>query len=100
MPGQLLNTVTVLVLVAIAAGCTRLPQESRPGMPGSVSAETLNSFQTIPAEWGTLAGVGDVSNTPNMTRLWFEGEDGTVRLILYNSFNSRLLDSVAVIRRR
>ncbi len=97
MRSQLLNTVTVLVLMASAAACTRLPPESLPGMPGSVADQRLDDSLSIPAEWGTLAGV---DNDPTFTRLWFEDEEGTIRLVAYNHYFSRLRMTVAVIRRR
>ena len=100
MCGQLLNTVTVLVLVASAAGCTRLPPERQPGMRGSLPVESLDDSLTIPAEWGTLAAVENHPSAPNHTRLWFEDEEGTIRLVWYNSVNSQLLTQAAVIRRR
>ncbi len=100
MRGQLLNTVAVLVLVAAAAACTPLPPESQPGMPGSVPAEMLDDALTIPAEWGTLAAVENHPSAPNHTRLWFEDEEGTIRLVAYNRYGSHLQRTVAVIRRR
>ena len=97
MRGQPLNTVMVLGLVVCAASCTRLPPESLPGMPGSVALQSLDDSLSIPAEWGTLAGV---DNDPTFTRLWFEDEEGTIRLVAYNHYFSHLRMTVAVIRRR
>lgn len=101
MPGQLLNTVTVIVLVASAAACTRLPQEGSPGMPGSVPAEVLDdaAVTTIPAEWGTLVGADNDPLSRNHTLLWFEDEEGTIRFIAYNHVSSRFQTTAAVIRR-
>ena len=97
---QPLNTVMVLGLVACVAACTRLPPESQPGMPGSLPVEILDNVLTIPAEWGTLAAVDNDPSAPNHTRLWFEDEEGTIRLVAYNRYGSHLQTRVAVIRRR
>ena len=97
MCGQLLNTVTVLVLVASAAGCTRLPPERQPGMRGSLPVESLDDSLTIPAEWGTLAAVDHDPSDRAHTRLWFEDEEGTIRLVAYNRHGSRLQTRVAVM---
>ena len=100
MRGQPLNTVMVLGLVACAAACTRLPPESQPGMPGSLPVETLDDLLTIPAEWGTLAAVSNDPLSTNITRLWVEDEEGTVRLVFYNNLTSRFHHQAGVIRRR
>ena len=98
MRGQLLNTVMVLGLVACAAACTRLAPGSQPGLSGSVPAEILDDSLTIPVEWGTLMAVHPAP--PNHTRLWFEDEAGTIRLVAYNLRNASFMKTVAVIRRR
>ena len=100
MRGQPLNTVMVLGLVACAAACTRLPPESLPGMPGSLPVEILDDALTIPAGWGTLAAVSSDPISTNITRLWVEDEEGTIRLVSYNNRTSRFHHEAVVIRRR
>ena len=86
-----------LGLSLLGLSCTRLPQG------GNVAVETVQTLQdlgSVPAAWGNLVSAGVDPNSPQITRLFFQDEEGTIRVVFYDSQLSQLRPRVGVIRRQ
>ncbi len=87
----------LLLVVLLSFSCARLPEWERE--PGMLAVETLEDEQSVPAEWGQPVAVSE-SPSGRITRVWYQGEDGTIRMVRYNNVRGRLGPGVWVIRRR
>ena len=88
-----------LALALLCMSCTRLPRRSQE-VGGSVAVETLQNLGSVPAEWGNLVSVGAHPTNPQIMRLFFEDDEGTVRVVVYDAQLLRLWPNVGVIRRQ
>ena len=83
----------------LCLSCTRL----RPEASGTVAMElvqTLQDLSSVPAAWGNLVSSGVDPINPQITRLFFQDEEGTIRVVFYDSRFSQLWPGVGVIRRQ
>ena len=77
-----------VVLILLPLSCT---EKYQPGpVKGSLTKEKLPDTNTIPLKWGRLISVTRVGSNPGRVQLWFQDEDGNVRVLLYY-FERRLL---------
>lgn len=89
-----------LGLALLCMSCTRLPQQEGPFEGGSVAVETLVDRGSVPAAWGNLVSAAPEPRQPRLIRLIFEDEEGTIRIVLYDTEFSQLWQSVKVIHRQ
>lgn len=88
----------VLVCAAMAAlpGCRPLgPPEVK---SRAAAEETLPSGDVVPASWGRLAGVSSAGQYPDLVQLWFEDNDGVVRLAVYRVTTGELITARRIAR--
>ena len=88
-----------LALALVCMSCTRLPRRSQE-VGGSVAEETLQNLGSVPAEWGNLVSAGFHPTNTRIMRLFFEDDEGTVRVVVYDAQLLRLWPNVGVIRRQ
>ena len=88
-----------LGMAVVSLSCTRLPDRPTLRAPGGLPVETLPDSVSVPAAWGNLVGATQGAS-PLITRLWFQDAEGTIRMVMYNNRNSRLVTDASVIRRR
>lgn len=88
----------LLPVVLLSFSCARLPEKPE-NQVHDVAIHMLEDEETIPMEWGRLVAV---SNSPTWkdTRLWFQDEEGTVRMVNYNNVTSLIKPRVRVLRRK
>ena len=91
------KNLVLLLVVLLSFSCARLPGE-RKLEPGMLAVQRLEDEQLVPAEWGQPAAVSE-SPSGRVTRVWYEGEDGTIRMVRFSNFKGRLL-AVWVIPRK
>ena len=89
----------LLPVVVLSVSCERLPDSAAVVVeePGMIPVEMLEDQQSVPTEWGKLVAVS--TGTGPTTRLWFQDEEGTVRMVNYNNLTSLIKPRVRVIRR-
>lgn len=97
---QSLKYLIFLGLIVPSLSCTRLPEVTVEGTPGTLPVESLPDSLTVPAEWGDLVGVTGSASLGTVL-LWFQDEEATIRRVRYNNELQLILPFVAtVIRRR
>lgn len=95
------NLAASLMLTGLGLGCTKLGPEPEAG--GNVAIERVDALEelgSVPAAWGTLVSANADLADPQITRLFFQDDRGTVRVVFYDTQRSQLWHGVAVIRRQ
>ncbi len=100
MFGRLRKYLVFLGLVAISVSCRRLDQEAPPGTGEGMPVEPLTDAVSVPSEWGNLIDVIQHPGRVQTTRLWFQDDEGTIRVVSYDSGIKRLSTNATVIHRR
>jgi len=90
------KTLCVFVLIVLIAGlvlvsCERTCVEPDPEFMAPLSA--------VPAEYGDLIAVTSLSDYPGWFQLWYQSEDGTVRIVRANPF-TRLMHKETIVLAR
>ena len=88
----------LLLVVLLPFSCARLP-ESAKREPGMLAVERLEDEQSVWSEWGQPAAVSELGSG-RITRVWYQGEDGTIRMVRLNNARGRLELALWVIRRK
>jgi len=89
-----------LGLVALSVSCTRLPQDGAPRAAGGLAVESLEDEVSVPSEWGNLIDVTQHPSLEQITWLWFQDDEGSIRVVWYNVRTMRLATEATVIHRR
>lgn len=89
----------LLALALLCMSCTRLPRRGQEA-GGNVAVETLQNLGSVPAGWGNLVSTAVRPTNTQITSLFFEDEEGTIRVVVYNAQLLRLQPNVGVIRRQ
>lgn len=89
----------VIVLLLLSSACTRLPGPA-PLEEGDITIERLAESNSIPATWGNLVSVSHRPDFEHIFQLWFQDDDGNIRMIPYNMNSSRLLQNALYIPRK
>ena len=78
----------VMALVLFTMSCTKLsgfaPQEE-----GGIALEKLEDMTSIPLKFGKLISVSTIPER-NRSQLWFQDDDGNVRMVVFNMNANRL----------
>jgi hypothetical protein len=70
--------------------CTPIPEPELSGEK-SIPMETLPVAGSIPAEWGDLVAVTVNPSFSYQYQLWFQDEQGAVRLVVFDNRSKQLL---------
>jgi len=93
------STACLALCIALLAGasCARM------GQPGpdeqTLTLQKLPNADSIPARWGKLVSVSSVPGVENWAQLWFQDDEGTVRMVPYNVSDNYLSGQARIIRR-
>ncbi len=97
MFGRLRKYLVFLGLVALSVSCRRLDQ----AVPsGGAPVESLADAVSVPSEWGNLIDVMQHPARAQIAWLWFQDDEGTIRVVRYNARTTRLSTEATVIHRR
>ncbi len=88
------KSIAVLMLILVSLSCARLPD---PGPKESDGLEVLPGVTPVPAAWGNLISV--TGKGTFYFQLWFEDEQGAVRMVKYDVRNQSLLPEVDLFPR-
>ncbi len=88
----------LLPVVLLSFSCARLPESGRTPQAGMLPFEELDNEQSVPTEFGQLVAVSE-SPSGRHTRLWFQNEEGIIRIVAFDNSTARLALSVWVIER-
>ena len=95
--GRLRKCLVFLGRLAISVCCRKLDQEAP---PGGAPVESLADAVSVPSEWGDLIDVMQHPTRGQITWLWFQDDEGTIRVVGYNTLTTRLSTDATVIHRR
>jgi hypothetical protein len=97
MSYRLVGCFVMSVILIFGASCTKLGQ---PG-PGEqkLVLEKLPEAGSIPVKWGKLVSVSSVPPLDNWVQLWFQDDEGTIRIVPYNVTDNYLSSLARTIRR-
>ncbi|MBW1674074.1 MAG: hypothetical protein JRJ45_10610 [Deltaproteobacteria bacterium] len=73
----------LLIVVLLPLSCTRLDQLTTVGA-SSLAGEKLPGDGSIPVGYGNLISVSSLDQHPHMVQLWFQNEDGELRMVRYS----------------
>jgi len=99
MLSPLQKCLLVMLLVLLPLSCTKIGEEVPTGQ-GNVAIETLSGKNSIPLEWGNLVSVTVTPEAGAFFQLWFQDEQGNLRLVLYHARTNSLMDIVRFIPRK
>ena len=88
----------LLPVVLLSFSCARLPESGRPPEAGMLPVEMLVDEQSVPTEFGQLVAVSE-SPSGRFTQLWFQDEEGIIRMVAFNNTTARLFPQALVIGR-
>ncbi len=89
----------VVILALLPLSCTKLPEQGTPGK-GNVAFETLPTKDSVPLKWGNLVSVNTIPDLPYVFHLWFQDEQGNLRMVSYDMRANILGADVRVISRK
>ena len=84
MSGRVGICIVIAVPVIFLSSCTKLPEWAAQG-EGDIATDTLPQEDSIPAQWGNLVSVTTSPSIAHVFQLWFQDEDGNVRLVSYSA---------------
>jgi hypothetical protein len=66
---------------------------------GNISIVKLDNVSSIPADYGSLVSVTINPTFPRISQLWFQDNEGTIRMVSVGTIDKAILDKVMVIPR-
>jgi hypothetical protein len=96
----------IVVLGLLPLSCAKIPEDERLRLAEEylvkegLVAEELPYADSIPSEWGNLVSVSSVADRPYMVQLWFQDENGNLRIADYHISMSRFAKHFRVIHRK
>ena len=72
----------ILAVLVLLPGCEKL-SDSR-AHRGDITFITMAGKAEIPADWGRLVSVHSSADHVNIFHLWFEDDEGTIRVAFYD----------------
>ena len=88
-----MKTYSGLFLACFLLICLGIACERNQDVPWS------EALPEIPASYGELEAVTSVSEYPGWFQMWFEDDEGTIRIVRVHLFDNVLLDDVKTIER-
>jgi hypothetical protein len=97
MSHRLTVCLVMSAILIFSVSCTRL------GEPGSgeqkLVLQELTQTNSIPAKWGKLVSVSSVPDIEKWVQLWFQDDEGNIRVVPYNVSDNYLSIQARMIRR-
>ena len=89
----------VVVFLFPIISCTRI-SEAPDQKAVRLGAEKLPALDSIPLEWGKLVSVSTTPIYQGVFQLWFQDENGKIRIVAFDIKNRCLIPDAAVIPRK
>ncbi len=96
MLGRLGICLVVIGFIFLLLCCERIPTPSEP----TIAIGKLADLDSIPSKWGNLVFVSNRPDIEHVFQLWFQDEDGNVRMAKYNDNIDQLLPKTILISRK
>lgn len=94
---RFLVCLVVFAVLIFSVSCTRLGE---PG-PGeqNLALQELTQPDSIPANWGKLVSVSSIPAAGKWVQLWFQNDEGIIRVVTYNVGDNYLSSQARIIHR-
>ena len=99
MLGRMGILLVVVVLVLFSLSCARISEASTPG-EGAFFKKALPHVDSIPSKWGNLVSVSNVAGSRYWIQLWFQDENGNLRVVAYALQKNSFAKEFYLLRRR
>lgn len=97
MSQRFAGCLVVLAVLASGVSCTRMGQP-RAGEQ-VLATQDLKEADSIPLAWGKMISVSSVPGAQNWVQLWFQDDEGTIRMVPYNVTDNLLSSQARIIPR-
>jgi hypothetical protein len=94
---RLAGCLVMCAILVLSVSCRRLGEPGRGEQ--HLALEKLTQPDSIPAKWGKLVSVSSVPAFENWVQLWFQDDEGNIRVVPYNVRGNYLSSQAMVIRR-
>ena len=98
MLGRICTCVVGVIMVVLSSSCAKLPESEIE--KGLVALEEFRFDGSIPAEFGNLVSVSNSPKTPTWFQLWFQDENGSLRMVYYDRYANVIFPSARLIPRK
>jgi len=88
--------IIVLICTFIITCCARVQEQSG---KGELKTVELKALDAIPKDYGSLVSVTANPEFPKWAQLWFEDENGIIRVVSVGFFDQKIMNSVTEIPR-
>lgn len=92
--------IVAIVLVLFTISCTRLSEESIAIEGEQMAKVKMAHLDSIPSKWGNLISVSSVPEYTTYVQLWFQDEDGNVRMVPYSIKRNQMISHFRLIHRK
>jgi hypothetical protein len=89
----------VMVLVLLVLSCAKISDETTV-VGGNIVSVKIPDDNAIPLEWGKLIAVSNEPDFESWVQLWFQDEEGTIRLVPYSIKHNRFSQNARVFKRK
>jgi len=84
-----------LILIIVVSSCARV----RPARWTYLDRSKFTTLESIPSAYGQLKAVNVMQENPEWSELWFQDDAGTVRIVLVNWFDKKMVGEPVIIKR-
>ena len=88
----------LVILIFLSLSCAKI-EPVAPGEGGLVF-KALPSPDSIPLEYGNLVSVSSVAGYPHWVQLWFQDENGIIRMVRYTIQGNHFAKNFHLIPRK
>ncbi len=89
----------IVILIFLSLSCAKIDQPAAPS-EGNLVFKALPSPDSIPLEYGNLISVSSAAGFPHWVQLWFQDENGILRMVRYSIYENRLAKNFHLIPRK
>ena len=94
------KTVLLMLLISSILALNFLSCKKVETIPeGNLALVKLENLNSIPSEYGTLVSVTINPTFPRISQLWFQDNEGTIRMVSVGTIDKAILEQVMVIPR-
>ena len=95
MKRQCVIILILLLSVSVFTSCARVQEPVK----GELKTVELKTFDAIPKDYGSLISVTANPEFSQWAQLWFEDDDGIIRVVSVGFFDQKIMKSVTEIPR-
>jgi len=88
-----------VILIFLSLSCAKIGEPVVPG-GGDLVFKAMPSLDSIPLEYGNLVSVSSVAGYPYYVQLWFQDENGIIRMVRYGIKENRFAKEFHLIPRK